>query len=302
MPQAEAWSDMGRRATGSLGLCFCQTAIHNSAGHRGTHSGAASLREVGAESGDDDRGSKMTGIEWGPGSAVIVTGGASGIGRASARALAEVGRPVAIWDLVPARCAQVADEIANEFGVATCAAGFDIREHARFEAEIEAARSALGELGGLVHSAGVAHPIPIDELEPEDWDSVLAINLRAEALLVRALLPDLRQSGGAAIVGIASINAILGNGLNPAYGASKAGLLGLTRSLADRLGPDGIRVNAINPGSIRTPMLMHFLGDEAEKTDPTPLKRWGERLACWRRMPLLRSNPQASARDLHPVP
>ncbi len=157
----------------------------------------------------------MTGIEWGPSSAVIVTGGASGIGRASARALAEVGRPVAIWDLVPARCAQVADEIAKEFGVATCAAGFDIREHERFETEIEAARSALGELGGLVHSAGVAHPIPIDELEPEDWDSVLAINLRAEALLVRALLPDLRRSEGAAIVGIASINAILGNGLNP---------------------------------------------------------------------------------------
>ena len=99
---------------------------------------------------------------------------------------------------------------------------------------------------------GVAHPIPIDELEPEDWDSVLAINLRAEALLVRALLPDLRRSGGAAIVGIASINAILGNGLNPAYGASKAGLLGLTRSLADRLGPDDIRVNAISAGPIKT--------------------------------------------------
>ena len=222
----------------------------------------------------------MTGIEWGPGSAVIVTGGASGIGRASARALAEVGRPVAIWDLVPARCAQVANEIAKEFGVATCAAGFDIREHERFEAEIEAARSALGELGGLVHSAGIAHPIPIDELEPEDWDSVLAINLRAEALLVRALLPDLRRSEGAAIVGIASINAILGNGLNPAYGASKAGLLGLTRSLADRLGPDDIRVNAICPGYIRTPMqddaLQNVPGLEESYVSQSMLGRMGE--------------------------
>ena len=76
----------------------------------------------------------------------------------------------------------------------------------------------------------------------------------------------------------------------------------MTRNLAVEYATRGIRVNAINPGSIRTPMLMHFLGDEAEKTDPTPLKRWGERLACWRRMPLLRSNPQASARDSHPVP
>ena len=222
----------------------------------------------------------MADIDWGPRSGVIVTGGASGIGLACARALAEIGRPVAIWDLSPARCAEVAEEIAKEFGVATCASGFDIRETERFEAEIAAARSALGEIGGLVHSAGISHPIPIDELEPDDWDSVLAINLRAQPLLVRALLPDLRRSEGAAIVGIASINAILGNGMNPAYGASKSGLLGLTRSLADRLGPDGIRVNAVCPGYIRTPMqddaLQNVPGLEERYVQQSMLGRMGE--------------------------
>ncbi|MHA7836763.1 MAG: SDR family NAD(P)-dependent oxidoreductase [bacterium] len=190
----------------------------------------------------------------GPGTGVIVTGGASGIGRASARALAAVGRPVAIWDVDAERAQAVAGEIAAEASVATCAAGFDLCETERFEDALDEARRALGTLGGLVHSAGIALPVPVDDLDEESWDRVLDINLRSQALLVRAMLPDLRRHAGSAIVGVASINAILGNGANPAYGASKAGLLGLTRSLADRLGSDGIRVNAICPGYVRTPM------------------------------------------------
>lgn len=190
----------------------------------------------------------------GPGTGVIVTGGASGIGRASARALAAVGRPVAIWDVDAERAQAVAGEIAAEASVATCAAGFDLCETERFEGALDEARRALGTLGGLVHSAGIADPVPVDDLDEESWDRVLDINLRSQALLVRAMLPDLRRHAGSAIVGVASINAILGNGANPAYGASKAGLLGLTRSLADRLGPDGIRVNAVCPGYVRTPM------------------------------------------------
>ena len=189
-----------------------------------------------------------------PTTGVIVTGGASGIGRASARALAEAGRPVAIWDLDGARARSVAEEIARKVGVPTCAAGFDIRETSRFASAIDAARADLGTIGGLVHSAGIAHPVPIDDLDEENWDLVVDINLRAAALLVRALLPDLRRQPGSAVVSIASVNALLGNAANPAYGASKAGLLGLTRSLADRLGPDGIRVNAVCPGYVRTPM------------------------------------------------
>lgn len=193
-------------------------------------------------------------MDWTPTTGVIVTGGASGIGRASAEALAEVGRPVAIWDLDAAKSRSVAQEIGARFGVETDSAGFDVRDEARYAEAIASAREQLGTVGGLVHSAGVSNPVPIDELDRESWDLVVDINLRSEAMLVRALLADLRANPRSAVVGIASINAILGNAANPAYGASKAGLLGLTRSLADRLGTDGIRVNAVCPGYIRTPM------------------------------------------------
>lgn len=205
----------------------------------------------------------MATIEWRPGTGVIVTGGASGIGRACAEALAEVGRPVAIWDLSQERSIAAADEIGSKHDVATHGAAVDVRNVGCYAKAIDAARDAIGPIGGLVHSAGVADPIPVDALEEESWDRVLEINLRPEALLVKALLPDLRANRGSSVVGIASINAILGNGANPAYGASKAGLLGLTRSLADRLGVDGIRVNAVCPGYIRTPMQ-----DEAMRAVP----------------------------------
>lgn len=205
----------------------------------------------------------MGSIEHTPTTGVIVTGGASGIGRASALALAEAGRPVALWDLDPLATDKVAAEIAAQTGATTCGAGIDVRDASLFPAAIDTARATLGSIGGLVHCAGVSMAIPIDALDAESWDAVLEVNLRAEMLLVKALLADLRANPGSAVVGIASINAILGNAANPAYGASKAGVLGLTRSLADQLAGDGVRVNAICPGYIDTPMLAPALDGAA---------------------------------------
>lgn len=197
----------------------------------------------------------MASIEVSPTTGVLVTGAASGIGRACAVALAEAGRPVACWDLDPVGAEKVASDVASRFGVASCFAAIDVRETARFDALVADAREALGSLGGLVHAAGVSRVEPVDELDEEVWAAVLDVNLRAYPLLVRALLPDLRANAGSAVVGIASINAILGNAANPAYGASKAGLLGASRSMADRLAEDGVRVNSVCPGYVRTPML-----------------------------------------------
>ena len=194
-------------------------------------------------------------VEHAPTTGVIVTGAGSGIGRACVLALAAVGRPVAAWDLDATAVEEAVTEARDRFGVAGTALGIDVRETTRFPAAIDAARSALGAIGGLVHSAGVSHAVPLDDLDAQAWSAVLDVNLSAYAFLARALLADLRAHAGSAIVGIASINAILGNAANPAYGASKSGLLGLTRSLADLLAKDGVRVNAVCPGYVDTPML-----------------------------------------------
>jgi NAD(P)-dependent dehydrogenase (short-subunit alcohol dehydrogenase family) len=191
-----------------------------------------------------------------PSTPVVVTGGGSGIGRATCLALAEVGRPVAAWDVNGVG----AKETAAMIGDGAFALEVDVRDQAAVEAAASATADALGAIGGLVHAAGVAGPMPVDFIDDESWDAVLDVNLRAEAFLVRALLPWLKTAGpGAAVVGISSIEAIVGNGMIPAYCASKAGLLGLTRSLAHRLAVDGIRINAICPGAIDTPMLAPLL-------------------------------------------
>ncbi len=190
-----------------------------------------------------------------PGNAVIVTGGASGIGRGCAHAVAEVGRPVAVWDTNEQQATAVAQELLDTFDVRACMARVDVRNASTFDAALATTAKALGPIGGLVHSAGVVSLEDVDRIDDEAWDRVVDVNLRALALLARAVLPELRASApGSAIVGIASVEAIVGDGRIPAYCASKAGMLGLVRSLAVGLAPEGIRVNTVCPGYVETPM------------------------------------------------
>jgi NAD(P)-dependent dehydrogenase (short-subunit alcohol dehydrogenase family) len=185
---------------------------------------------------------------------VVVTGGASGIGLACARALAHIGRPVAVWDLDGDAAHDVAQQLRSDFGVTTLGYVVDVCEPSEFGDAVDATLGALGTVGAVVHSAGVVSIDPVDAVDEESWARVVDVNLRALALLVPVILPALRASGpGAAIVGIASIEAVVGDGRIPAYCASKAGLLGLVRSLAVGLAPD-IRVNAVCPGYVDTPM------------------------------------------------
>lgn len=195
-----------------------------------------------------------------PNTGVIVTGGGSGIGRATCIALAEVGRPVAAWDINGAAAKETAAECHESFGVDTFAVEIDLAVPEAIDSATDHSQVALGSIGGLVHAAGVAGPSPVDLLTPEAWDAVLDVNLRAEALVVKSVIPALKAANpGSAIVGIASIEALVGNGMIPAYCASKAGVLGLTRALAHRLAIDNIRINAVCPGAIDTPMLAPVL-------------------------------------------
>jgi NAD(P)-dependent dehydrogenase (short-subunit alcohol dehydrogenase family) len=212
-------------------------------------------------------------------SGVIVTGAGSGIGRATVLALADAGRPVAAWDVHRDAVEAVAGEARSRFGVAAVAVGIDVRDTAAFGPAIAMSREALGTVCGLVHAAGIVGGGPIDHLDESMWDDVLAVHLRSAALLIRALVPDLVAEPGASVVLIASIEALISNERIPAYSAAKAGMLGLARSCAARLGPQGVRVNSVCPGFIETPMLRPALEREPDARAVyerrVPLRRLG---------------------------
>lgn len=206
---------------------------------------------------------------------VVVTGAASGIGRASAEALIADGRRVSLWDIAPEVRA-----VAEELGMPSTV--IDVCDTGALSAAVEETARDLDGIDGLVHAAGRVIPEPVGAYTEESWDAVLDVNLRAQALLVQFLLPHLEKSasegGSPAVVGISSIEGLAANPFIPAYCASKAGLLGMTRSMAAQLGPSGIRVNAVCPGFIQTPMLQIALDVEEIRTSfeqAAPLGRLG---------------------------
>ncbi|MCK0176995.1 SDR family NAD(P)-dependent oxidoreductase [Mycolicibacterium sp. F2034L] len=207
---------------------------------------------------------------------VIVTGGASGIGRASADALIADGHRVILWDIAP-------EVTAAGEALGVPAAVVDVCDGAQIAAATTSAAETLSGIDGLVHAAGRVIPEPVGTFTEDSWDAVLDVNLRAQAMITQLILPYLQESArsGAhpAIVGISSIEGLQANPFIPAYCASKAGLLGLTRSMAAQLGPEGIRVNAVCPGFIETPMLQIALDvDEVREgfISAAPLGRLGQ--------------------------
>ncbi|MFI6980001.1 SDR family NAD(P)-dependent oxidoreductase [Embleya sp. NPDC050154] len=213
-----------------------------------------------------------------PETGVVITGGASGIGRATARALAATGRPVALWDIAAGPVEEAAKEIEAEHGVRALGLALDVTDTEAYPGAIQASAEALGTIGGFVHAAGIVDSTPITEVTAENWDRVLDVNLRSFALLVQALTPHLREHAGSAIVGIASLNAIVGNALNPSYCASKSGMLGLNRSIAAKLAEYHIRSNVVCPGYVETPMLARSFarpGTRERMENSSPLGRLG---------------------------
>jgi NAD(P)-dependent dehydrogenase (short-subunit alcohol dehydrogenase family) len=191
---------------------------------------------------------------------VVVTGGASGIGRAVCLALAQVGRPVAAWDLDAAGARRTARMCTDEHGVPAIGLGVDVTVTAAIDPAVKRSLTALDAIGGLVHAAGIGGPGMVTDVTDESWDAVLDVNLRAGAMLTKALHPALcLASPGSAVVYISSIEGFFGNTFLAAYSASKAGVLGLTRSAAHTLGANGIRVNAVCPGAVDTPLLAPLL-------------------------------------------
>jgi 3-oxoacyl-[acyl-carrier protein] reductase len=208
---------------------------------------------------------------------VLVTGAASGMGRATARVFADEGAKIAVTDYSEDGAQAVAEAIAAAGGTAQ-AWRLDVTDPAQIEAVVAAAAARFGGLDVLVNNAGVSGFNPIDQDGYEDvWGRSLSVLLTSHQRMIRAALPHLRTSASPRIVNIASTEALGATARNSPYAAAKAGVTGLTRALAVELGPEGITVNCICPGPILTAMTGRYPANEREiyARRRTALRRYG---------------------------
>lgn len=203
-----------------------------------------------------------------------MTGAARGLGAAIARRLHADGWAVVLGDLD----VDAAEQIAGDLGPATAAVRLDVREEVDWQRALEAA-TTVGEVQALVNCAARTAVRDLFEISKDEWDDVLATNLRGAFLGIRAVGPLLRERGaGGRIVNISSDSAFRGRGVTGAhYAVSKAGLLALTRRAAAALAVDGITVNAVAPGTIDGETVRELAGDRLDElARDSPLGRLGQ--------------------------
>ena len=211
--------------------------------------------------------------------AALVTGSATGIGRAEAIALAEAGYDVAVNYSRSSGAAEETAAACEAAGAKTVVIGCDVADDTQVKAMVAEATAAFGRLDALCNNAGITSTAPfkdLDAIDLDEWDRVLAVNVRGIVQVTRACAPALREAKGA-IVNTASIVGLRPGPQPLAYSTSKAAVVSLTKTLALALGPD-IRVNAIAPGWMEGEWMERMLGDNYDKlmdrrAKMTPLKR-----------------------------
>jgi meso-butanediol dehydrogenase/(S,S)-butanediol dehydrogenase/diacetyl reductase len=188
------------------------------------------------------------------GKSALITGGASGMGRATSVLFAKEGARVAVLDFNEEGGRETVCQIKDAGGEAIfLRANLESEDEVR--AAVETTAETFGGLNVLVNNAGIVLMAGAADTSLEDWDHILAVNLRGGFLCSRSAIPHMRKAGGGAIVSIASIGALVAVPAHGAYNASKAGILGLIRSIAIDYGPDNIRANAICPTATDTPLI-----------------------------------------------
>jgi NAD(P)-dependent dehydrogenase (short-subunit alcohol dehydrogenase family) len=191
------------------------------------------------------------------GKVLFATGGASGIGAATARRFAAEGGRVAVVDLDGDRAAEVASALDGSIAIAC-----DVADERSVAAAVGTAHEQLGRIDGVLNSAGIVKFTPLDELSLEEWNRLLAVHLTGTFLVCKAALPALRESGGGSIVNVASVAALLARPHLAAYAAAKGGIIAFSRQLALDAAADGVRVNVLAPGSVTTPLLAGVYRDD----------------------------------------
>jgi len=229
------------------------------------------------------------------GKVIAITGGASGIGLATAKLIASRGATVCVGD-VDASALEAAESHFAPLNIPYSVTKVNVTTRSEVESWIDSIISKFGRLDGAVNSAGIIgkhHGIrPIADLEDEEWDKIIAVNLTGMMYSLRAELKRISDYGS--IVNVTSIQGVMGFAGSAAYVASKHGVIGLTRSASKEVGDREIRVNAVAPGTIITPLLKAAQEiNAAEDSRPTSIKRQGTAEECANVIAFLLS-PEAS--------
>ena len=209
----------------------------------------------------------------------VITGGNGGIGFGMAQGLATEGARIVIAARNAAKSA-AAVELLKSSGAQALAIEADVTNEDSVSRLFEQAKARCGHIDILVNNAGINIRKPVQTLEFEEWQQVVATNLHSAFLCCRAAYPHLKSAGGGKIINIGSMLSIFGAGFAPAYGASKGGVVQLTKSLASAWAADNIQVNAVLPGWVNTDLTrkarVEVDGLHERVLERTPARRWGE--------------------------
>ena len=213
------------------------------------------------------------------GRVVIITGAAQGIGAACARRVVQDGAAVSLWDLADEAGTALAAEI-NAAGGQAIYQHCNVARKAEVEAALAATLARFGHVDGLVNNAGIFKAAPFLEVSEEDWDAVIAVNLKGSFLVGQAVAREMVKRQRGAIVNMSSVNGTLAIPSIASYNASKGAINQLTRVMALSLADQGVRVNAVAPGTIATELARSAVltSEEAKARimSRTPMKRLGE--------------------------